>query len=105
MRKHRWALRQDVSQKAPMSDMPASPPSVTSTEQGECACVINKGGGGHAAAPDWPIAVKKTPPSLTIGLVTHAKDDLRGAVVARDYIRCHEEAGGGGPGQTEVQDL
>lgn len=60
---------------------------------------------GQAAAPDWPIAVKKSPPPLTVGLVTHAQDDLRGAVVACDYIRCHEEAGGGGPGQTKIQDL
>lgn len=44
-------------------------------------------------------------PPLTIGLVAHTQDDLRGAVVAGDHIGRHKEAGGGCPGQTKVQDL
>lgn len=43
--------------------------------------------------------------ALTVGLVTHAQDDLGSTVVARHHVRSHEEAGGGRPGQTEVQDL
>lgn len=42
---------------------------------------------------------------LTIGLVAHAQDDLRGAVVAGDHIGRHEEASGSCPGQAKVQDL
>ena len=42
---------------------------------------------------------------LTVCLVAHAQDDLRRPVVARDHVRGHQEARGGGPGQTEVQDL
>lgn len=43
--------------------------------------------------------------ALTIGLVTHAQDDLRGTIVARHHVRGHEEAGGSRPGQAEVEDL
>ena len=42
---------------------------------------------------------------LTVGLVAHAEDDLWRPVVARDYVRGHQETRGGGPGQTKVQDL
>ena len=44
-------------------------------------------------------------PSLTVGLVAHAQDDLRGAVVARDHVGGHQQTCGGGPGQAEVQDF
>lgn len=42
---------------------------------------------------------------LTVGLVAHPQDDLRGSVVACDHIGSHEEASGRRPGQAEVQDL
>lgn len=60
---------------------------------------------GQAAAAHWPVAVKKQLPPLTVGLVTHAQDDFGGAVVAGHHVGRHEEASGGRPGQTEVQDL
>lgn len=44
-------------------------------------------------------------PPLTIGLVPHAQDDFGGAVVAGDYVGCHQEASGSCPGQAKVQDL
>lgn len=43
--------------------------------------------------------------ALTVGLVTHAQNDLWRAVVARHHVRGHEEAGGGRPGQAKVEDL
>lgn len=43
--------------------------------------------------------------ALTVCLVSHAQDDLGRAVVARHHVRSHEEAGGGRPGQAEVEDL
>ncbi len=52
-----------------------------------------------------PFACSEIRSALTIGLVTHAQNDLGGTVVARHHVRSHEEAGGGRPSQTEVQDL
>lgn len=63
----------------------------------------------HAAAQQHPAgSPEATPPPhrpLTIGLVTHAQDDLRGAVVACNHIGRHKEAGGSSSGQAEVQNL
>lgn len=121
MRKHGWVLESSdrkfpKKHQCPTCRLPLR--AWPLQEQGECVCVWEvrlkkekkqRAGEGHAAgqaaAPDWPIAVKTSSPPLTVGLVTHAQDDLRGAVVACDYIRCHKEAGGGGPGQTKIQDL
>lgn len=61
--------------------------------------------GQAAAAPYWPVAVRKLLAPLTVGLVAHAQDDFRGAVVAGHHIGCHEEAGGGRPGQAKIQNL
>ncbi len=52
-----------------------------------------------------PVTCSEIRSALTIGLVTHAQDDLGRTVVARHHVRSHEEAGGGCPSQTEVQDL
>lgn len=43
--------------------------------------------------------------ALTVGLVTHAQDDLWGAVIAGHHIRGHEQTGGCCPGQAEIEDL
>ena len=42
---------------------------------------------------------------LTVGLVTHSQDNFGGAVISGHNVGRHQEAGGGGSGQTEVQDL
>lgn len=43
--------------------------------------------------------------ALTVGLITHAQDDLRGTVVASHHIGGHEEAGGSCSGQAKVEDF
>ena len=43
--------------------------------------------------------------SLTVGLVTHAQYDFRGARVAGHHVRGHQESRGCCPGQSKVQDL
>lgn len=85
---------------------------------GVCACVFGRccrnirGGRGPCSrpssslgAPHWPVAVKKLLPPLTVGLVAHAQDDFRGAVIAGNHVGRHEEASGGRPGKAKVQDL
>lgn len=64
----------------------------------------------HASSPTAPSWFSRSysPPThrpLTIGLVTHAQDDLRGAVVACNHIGRHKKAGGSSSGQAEVQNL
>ena len=44
-------------------------------------------------------------PDVRVFLVAHRQYDLGGAVVARDHVRRHGEAGAGGARQSKVQDL
>ena len=74
-----------------------------------CACERKRAvPGGHASdavAMLWAWQCGCPGTLLTVGLVTHAQDDLGGTVVAGHHVRCHQEPGGGRPRQTKVQNL
>lgn len=73
-----------------------------------CQTKASQGSGACKQLSSTQLVLQKLLPlnqPLTIGLVTHAQDDLRGAVVACNHIGCHKEASGSSSGQAEVQNL